>query len=42
MFDQIKKMKPKIPQNLSPQCKDFLVRTLSKKPAERLGNKGAS
>lgn len=41
MFDQIKRDKPRIPTGISPQCKDFLLKTMNKKPHERLGNRGA-
>lgn len=41
MFDQIKRIKPRIPEFLSQECKDFLVKTLAKKPTERLGKMGA-
>lgn len=41
MFDQIKRMKPRIPEFLSDECRDFLIRSLAKKPTERLGKGGA-
>jgi serine/threonine protein kinase len=41
MFEAIKREKPKMPPGLSPQCKDFILRTMAKNPEERLGNKGA-
>ena len=42
MLDQIKNSRPKLPNHISPACKNFLEKTLAKVPEKRLGKKGAN
>jgi serum/glucocorticoid-regulated kinase 2 len=41
MLDLIRHARPKIPGYIGEECKSFLLKTLAKKPNDRLGNKGA-